>query len=211
MPPGGPPRSPLAAPRRSIGRSAMWWTRRQQPRRCPRRPRVRTQRSQASPPRRPRPHGCRTPVRPSLPRSPRRPPTRRRRRCARRGGGGPTCSSECFRWIVLACPRCGGRMRVLATIDEPRVVRRILSTSAPWATRGRHRHQRRGGQRDRHRVGESRRRDPPQRSRRVPAQSPPEHVADRRASARRADPRSLGRPACACHRRRRAFDAPIPS
>lgn len=28
---------------------------------------------------------------------------------------------------VLACPRCGGRMRVLATIDDPRVVRRILT------------------------------------------------------------------------------------
>jgi hypothetical protein len=28
---------------------------------------------------------------------------------------------------VLACRRCGGRMRVLATIDDPRVVRRILS------------------------------------------------------------------------------------
>jgi hypothetical protein len=27
----------------------------------------------------------------------------------------------------LACPNCGGRMRVLATIDDPRVVRRILS------------------------------------------------------------------------------------
>jgi hypothetical protein len=28
---------------------------------------------------------------------------------------------------VLACPNCGGRMRVLATIDDPRVVQRILS------------------------------------------------------------------------------------
>ena len=28
---------------------------------------------------------------------------------------------------VLACPRCGGRMRILATIDDPRVVRRILA------------------------------------------------------------------------------------
>jgi hypothetical protein len=27
---------------------------------------------------------------------------------------------------ALACPRCGGRMRVIATIDDPRVVRRIL-------------------------------------------------------------------------------------
>ena len=28
---------------------------------------------------------------------------------------------------VLACPNCGGRMRVIATIDDPRVVRRILT------------------------------------------------------------------------------------
>jgi hypothetical protein len=28
---------------------------------------------------------------------------------------------------VLACPNCGGRMRVLATIDDPEVVRRILT------------------------------------------------------------------------------------
>jgi len=27
---------------------------------------------------------------------------------------------------VLACPNCGGRMRVIATIDDPQVVRRIL-------------------------------------------------------------------------------------
>ena len=28
---------------------------------------------------------------------------------------------------VLACPRCGGRMVVLATIDDPAVIRRILT------------------------------------------------------------------------------------
>ena len=28
---------------------------------------------------------------------------------------------------VLACPRCGGRMRVIATIDDPLIVRRILT------------------------------------------------------------------------------------
>ena len=28
---------------------------------------------------------------------------------------------------VLRCPNCGGRMRVLATIDDPDVVRRILA------------------------------------------------------------------------------------
>jgi hypothetical protein len=27
---------------------------------------------------------------------------------------------------VLACPNCGGRMRALATIEDPQVVRRIL-------------------------------------------------------------------------------------
>jgi len=28
---------------------------------------------------------------------------------------------------VLACPRCGGRMVVLATIEDPAVIRRILT------------------------------------------------------------------------------------
>ena len=28
---------------------------------------------------------------------------------------------------VLACPRCGGRMRVVATIEDPVVIRRILT------------------------------------------------------------------------------------
>lgn len=28
---------------------------------------------------------------------------------------------------VLACPRCGGRMRLLATIEDPRVMRQILA------------------------------------------------------------------------------------
>jgi uncharacterized protein YbaR (Trm112 family) len=28
---------------------------------------------------------------------------------------------------VLACPNCGGRLRVIATIDDPMVVRRILA------------------------------------------------------------------------------------
>jgi hypothetical protein len=27
---------------------------------------------------------------------------------------------------VLACPRCGGRMRLLATLEDPRAVRKIL-------------------------------------------------------------------------------------
>jgi hypothetical protein len=33
-----------------------------------------------------------------------------------------------FDFDVLACPRCGGRMRLLATIDNPTVVRRILTS-----------------------------------------------------------------------------------
>jgi len=28
---------------------------------------------------------------------------------------------------ALACPNCGGRMRLIATIEDPRVVRRILT------------------------------------------------------------------------------------
>ena len=32
-----------------------------------------------------------------------------------------------FEADVLACPRCGGRMVVLATIDDPAVIQRILT------------------------------------------------------------------------------------
>jgi len=32
-----------------------------------------------------------------------------------------------FERDVRACPRCGGRMRLLATIEDPRVIRRILA------------------------------------------------------------------------------------
>ncbi|MCW5890264.1 MAG: hypothetical protein KIT14_06900 [bacterium] len=32
-----------------------------------------------------------------------------------------------FEADVLACPRCGGRMVVLATIDDPAVIARILT------------------------------------------------------------------------------------
>jgi hypothetical protein len=32
-----------------------------------------------------------------------------------------------FEADVLACPRCGGRMVVLSTIDDPAVIRRILT------------------------------------------------------------------------------------
>ncbi len=34
-----------------------------------------------------------------------------------------TCS---FGFDVLACPRCGGRLRLVALIEEARVIRRIL-------------------------------------------------------------------------------------
>ena len=49
---------------------------------------------------------------------------------------GPAAANRAARWAdlmrrafaldVLACPRCGGRMTVIATIDDPRVVRKIL-------------------------------------------------------------------------------------
>jgi len=32
-----------------------------------------------------------------------------------------------FNLDVLACPRCGGRMRLIATIEDPRVIRQILA------------------------------------------------------------------------------------
>jgi len=51
------------------------------------------------------------------------------------GEAAPTASA--WRWAdlmrrvfaldVLACPRCGGRMRVVATIDDPAVIRKILA------------------------------------------------------------------------------------
>ena len=48
-----------------------------------------------------------------------------------------------FEADVLACPRCGGRMIVLATIEDPAVIRGILThlglsmeTGEPLAARG---------------------------------------------------------------------------
>jgi hypothetical protein len=38
---------------------------------------------------------------------------------------------QAFAADVLACPRCGGRMVVLATIDDPRVVTRIPTHLGP--------------------------------------------------------------------------------
>jgi len=36
-------------------------------------------------------------------------------------------AERCEAGSVLACPGCGGRLRLLATIEEPAVVRKILS------------------------------------------------------------------------------------
>jgi hypothetical protein len=38
-----------------------------------------------------------------------------------------TLLQRVFEFDVLACPRCGGRLRVLATIEEPSVVHKILT------------------------------------------------------------------------------------
>ena len=32
-----------------------------------------------------------------------------------------------FGFDVLACPRCGGRLELIALIEDPRVIRRILN------------------------------------------------------------------------------------
>ncbi len=52
-------------------------------------------------------------------------------------GARPTCQPRGRTWgalmrrafeiSVLACPRCGGRLRLIATIEDPRVIRRILA------------------------------------------------------------------------------------
>ena len=36
---------------------------------------------------------------------------------------------------VLACPRCGGRLRLLATIEDPGVIGEILAARALFAER----------------------------------------------------------------------------
>ena len=40
---------------------------------------------------------------------------------------GPVAAKHTFAVDVLACPRCGGRMRVVATIEDPVVIRKILT------------------------------------------------------------------------------------
>ena len=33
---------------------------------------------------------------------------------------------------VLACPRCGGRLRLIATVEDPREIREVLAGLALW-------------------------------------------------------------------------------
>jgi hypothetical protein len=37
---------------------------------------------------------------------------------------------------VLACPRCGGRLRVIATVEDPVAVRQMLAAQRPAETLG---------------------------------------------------------------------------
>ena len=46
---------------------------------------------------------------------------------ARRACSWPDLLRHTFAVDVLACPRCGGRMRVVATIEDPVVIRKILT------------------------------------------------------------------------------------
>lgn len=41
-----------------------------------------------------------------------------------------------FALDVLGCPRCGGRLRVIATVEDPLVVRQILAAQRPAAPPG---------------------------------------------------------------------------
>jgi hypothetical protein len=41
-----------------------------------------------------------------------------------------------FALDVLACPRCGGRLRVIATVEDPLAVRQILAARRPAETLG---------------------------------------------------------------------------
>jgi uncharacterized protein YbaR (Trm112 family) len=38
-----------------------------------------------------------------------------------------------FEIDVLACPRCGGRLRLIATVEDPREIREVLAGLARWA------------------------------------------------------------------------------
>jgi hypothetical protein len=56
---------------------------------------------------------------------------------AAQGSGGTAGQSRCWAWAalmrrafgidVLACPRCGGRLRLIATLEDPAVVATILA------------------------------------------------------------------------------------
>jgi hypothetical protein len=37
-----------------------------------------------------------------------------------------------FEIDVLACSRCGGRMRLIATVEDPAIIRRILAHLGLW-------------------------------------------------------------------------------
>jgi hypothetical protein len=41
-----------------------------------------------------------------------------------------------FALDVLACPRCGGRLRVIATVEDPLAVRQILAARRRTETLG---------------------------------------------------------------------------
>jgi len=43
----------------------------------------------------------------------------------------PTLLRPVFAIDVLACPRCGGRLRVIATVEDPVAVRQILAARRP--------------------------------------------------------------------------------
>jgi len=56
--------------------------------------------------------------------------------------GSPPVQKPAFEIDVLECPQCGGRMELIATIDDPAVVRKILRhlglpTEVPEARRPR--------------------------------------------------------------------------
>ena len=41
-----------------------------------------------------------------------------------------------FAIVVLACPRCGGRLRVIAPVEDPVAVRQICAARRPAETLG---------------------------------------------------------------------------
>jgi len=47
-------------------------------------------------------------------------------RCGREGSPGRSCCAACSPSDAFRCDRCGGRMRILAAIGQPEVIRAIL-------------------------------------------------------------------------------------